>query len=73
MGKILEKDDYTYTDKGSYTGPRGEQLVRGRDGKVYKSFICHGCQSCWQMDDNDVITDLGPHWLAPFEEHKETP
>lgn len=45
-----------YDEKGNYTGPRGEQYL--------KLFICHGCQSCWELQDDDTIIDRGPHFLT---------
>jgi lauroyl/myristoyl acyltransferase len=44
-------------DKGNYIGPRGEQYL--------KVFICHGCQSCWQIsEDGESVIDTGPHFLS---------
>lgn len=41
---------------GSYTGPRGERYL--------KVFICHGCQTCLRMGENDDVVDMGPHYLT---------
>lgn len=43
-------------EKGNYTGPRGSQYV--------KVFICHGCQSCYRMNEDGSVTDTGPHYMS---------
>lgn len=47
--------------------PLGEVLVRGLRlaDDVSKVFICHGCQSCWQVDpEKDVVGQYYPHFLS---------
>ena len=39
----------------SYTGPRGIRYLR--------VFVCHGCQTCWEMVD-DKLVEHGPHYLS---------
>lgn len=55
MSSFKDKDE-----KGNYTGPRGETLI--------KVFVCHGCQSCWRLsEDGETITDTGPHIISEYE------
>jgi hypothetical protein len=49
---------------------RGEQTFT-HEGKTFKGFVCHGCQSCWDLDDNDNIVEYYPHFLSPLEETKD--
>ena len=42
--------------------PRGEVLVRTRDGQLCEGFICHGCQQCWPEDEGDE--EAYPHFLS---------
>lgn len=62
--RIYEPEDFTVDERGNYNGPRGETKARGTDGKVYKGFVCHGCQGCWNMAADERVIDLGPHWLS---------
>lgn len=33
--------------------------------RFLKVFICHGCQSCWRMDENmNMIDSETPHYLS---------
>lgn len=50
--ELVQRDE-----KGNYVGVRGKQLI--------ETFICHGCQSCWEMDSDDNVRDTGPHQLIP--------
>jgi hypothetical protein len=43
--------------------PRGERLLR--------VFICHGCQTCWHLDENDNVVEHYPHYLSPAEDVTE--
>lgn len=42
--------------------PRGELLYRNRDGQLWETFVCHGCQQCWPEDENDV--EAYPHFTS---------
>lgn len=59
--------DFTTFDRTAEPKIRGAIVTTGPDGKEYKSFICHGCQSCWHMEDEDTCVESYPHFLAPFE------
>lgn len=42
--------------------PKGESLVRDDLGKLFRVFQCHGCQSCFEYDDDtDSVRQLFPH------------
>lgn len=44
---------------------RGPQNITGSDGKEYRIFICHGCQSCWGQDpDSGKFVEYYPHLLS---------
>lgn len=38
------------------------------DGKTYNVFVCHGCQSCWYMQDDDTVAESYPHFLSVVEQ-----
>jgi hypothetical protein len=46
---------------------RGE-VTFTHEGKTYNSFVCHGCQTCFNMDENDNIEESYPHFLSPLKE-----
>lgn len=42
--------------------PRGELFFRDDDGTLYECFICHGCQTCWDMDPETMeLHEAYPH------------
>lgn len=65
MISVLERQDFTYDEDGNYAGPRGDQYLISVDGYIYKCFICHGCQSCWDVSpDGERTIENGPHFLS---------
>lgn len=48
--------------------PRGEQVIECPDDSgvsgVWKVFICHGCQSCWYVGEDDSAGEHYPHFLS---------
>lgn len=48
------------------TKPRGEVIITGGElNKTYKAFVCHGCQTCWDVDpdDDEKLVESYPHYL----------
>ena len=51
--------------------PKGELLLRNDAGVLRRLFSCHGCQSCWEYDDDtDTVSQAYPHFIS-FEEIKQ--
>ena len=50
---------------------RGEQTFT-HEGKVLSGFVCHGCQSCWSMDEAENLSESYPHFLSPLVEVNPT-
>jgi len=68
---VLEPLDFTEDVDGNYTGPRGYVHVFGTDGHVYTTFICHGCQCCWHVDEGgEAVHESGPHYLEPWKRYE---
>ena len=45
--------------------PRGTVLHRSPGGQLYEAFICHGCQTCWDVDPvTDELNEAYPHFLS---------
>lgn len=46
--------------------PRGEVRVQHEDGNIYRGFVCHGCQSCWILldDEKSIVGEAYPHFLS---------
>lgn len=45
--------------------PKGSVLIRDDAGKLFRAFVCHGCQTCWDMDpDTDEIYTHYPHYFS---------
>ncbi len=51
--------------------PKGALLMKNEDGKTFRLFACHGCQTCFYIYEDDSGEEkLGvnyPHFLS-FEE-----
>lgn len=42
---------------------RGDVTITNED-KTFKGFVCHGCQTCYYMNDDETVGEHYPHFLA---------
>jgi hypothetical protein len=55
--------EYT-EDKLMREKPKGEVILRTKDGKLFDAFVCHGCQSCLFMNQEATKVEAAyPHFL----------
>jgi hypothetical protein len=51
-------------DKLMREKPKGEVLLRTKEGKLFEASICHGCQQCWNVDPATTRLETAyPHFL----------
>jgi hypothetical protein len=42
--------------------PKGDFMLRDDAGKLFSVFACHGCQSCFELTDEDELLVNYPHF-----------